>query len=38
MPGTDRPEYMLDNLNAARSRLPDAAMRRKMADFLNSSV
>lgn len=38
MPGTDRPEYMLDNLNAARNRLPDAAMRKKMIDFLNLSV
>ena len=36
IPGTDKPEYMLDNLAAARGRLPDAAMRRKMVDFLES--
>jgi len=36
MPGTDKPEYMLDNLGAARGRLPDAAMRRKMVEFLGS--
>ena len=33
MPGTDKPEYMLDNLNAGRGRLPDAAMRKKMVEF-----
>jgi len=38
IPGSDKVEYMVDNLNAGRGRLPDAAMRRKMADFLNSSV
>ena len=27
IPGTDRPEYALDNLNAARGRIPDAKMR-----------
>lgn len=36
IPGTDKPEYMLDNLDAARGRLPDAAMRRKMVDYWNS--
>ncbi|MDP2640890.1 MAG: aldo/keto reductase, partial [Betaproteobacteria bacterium] len=36
IPGTDKPEYMLDNLGAGRGRLPDAAMRRKMVDFWNS--
>ena len=30
IPGTDKPEYMLDNLNAGRGRLPDAAIRRKI--------
>ncbi len=30
IPGTDKPEYMLDNLGAGRGRLPDAAMRRKI--------
>ena len=36
IPGTDKPEYMVDNLNAGRGRLPDAAMRRKMAAFIDS--
>jgi aryl-alcohol dehydrogenase-like predicted oxidoreductase len=36
IPGTDKPEYMLDNLDAGRGRLPDAAMRRKMAGFWDS--
>jgi aryl-alcohol dehydrogenase-like predicted oxidoreductase len=34
IPGTDKPEYMLDNLNAGRGRLPDAAMRRRMVELL----
>lgn len=33
IPGTDKPEYMADNLDAARGRLPDAALRRKMVEF-----
>jgi len=36
LPGTDKAEYMVDNLNAGRSRLPNAAMRRKMVGFLKS--
>jgi aryl-alcohol dehydrogenase-like predicted oxidoreductase len=36
LPGTDKPEYMLDNLAAGRGRLPDAAMRRKMVEFWGS--
>jgi len=36
IPGTDKPEYMLDNLNAGRGRLPSAAMRRKMVEFIES--
>lgn len=36
IPGTDKAEYMLDNLDAARGRLPDAATRRKMVEFWNS--
>lgn len=36
IPGTDKPEYMVDNLNAGRGRLPDAAMRRKMVEFIDS--
>lgn len=34
IPGTDKREYMLDNLNAGRGRLPDAAMRRRMVEAL----
>ena len=30
IPGTDKPEYMLDNLNAGRGRMPDAAFRRRI--------
>ena len=30
IPGTDKPEYMLDNLGAGRGPLPDAAMRQKI--------
>lgn len=33
IPGTDKPEYMIDNLGAGRGRLPDAAMRRRMIEF-----
>ena len=36
IPGTDKAEYMLDNLDAGRGRLPDAAMRRKMVEFWNA--
>lgn len=36
IPGTDKPEYMLDNLGAVRGRLPDAAMRRKMVEYWNA--
>jgi len=36
IPGTDKPEYMVDNLNAGRGRLPDAAMRRRMVEFIES--
>jgi aryl-alcohol dehydrogenase-like predicted oxidoreductase len=36
LPGTDKPEYMADNLDAGRTRLPDAAMRRKMVEFIGS--
>jgi aryl-alcohol dehydrogenase-like predicted oxidoreductase len=34
MPGTAKVEYLLDNLGAARGRLPDAAMRRRMETFI----
>jgi diketogulonate reductase-like aldo/keto reductase len=36
IPGTDRPEYALDNLAAARGRIPDAAMRKRMLDYWDS--
>lgn len=36
IPGTDKQEYMLDNLDAGRGRLPDAAMRRRMVEFWES--
>jgi aryl-alcohol dehydrogenase-like predicted oxidoreductase len=35
IPGTDKPEYMVDNLNAGRGRLPDAAQRKKMVEFID---
>ncbi|MDB5510506.1 MAG: hypothetical protein JWL93_2975 [Hyphomicrobiales bacterium] len=30
IPGTDRPQYMVDNLKAGQGRLPDADMRKRM--------
>ncbi len=33
IPGTDRPEFALDNLNAARGRIPDARMREQMVRY-----
>jgi aryl-alcohol dehydrogenase-like predicted oxidoreductase len=36
MPGTAKVEYLLDNLGAARGRLPDAAMRRRMESFIDA--
>lgn len=33
IPGTDKPEYMLDNLKAGRGRLPDAAMRERIVAY-----
>jgi aryl-alcohol dehydrogenase-like predicted oxidoreductase len=35
VPGMARPEYVIDNLGAARGRLPDAATRRKMEQFID---
>ncbi len=35
IPGTDKVEYMTDNLNAGRGRLPDAAMRKRMTAFID---
>ena len=33
IPGTDRPEFALDNLNAARGRIPDARMREQIVSY-----
>jgi len=33
IPGTDKSAYMLDNLQAGRGRLPDAALRKRMVEF-----
>lgn len=33
IPGTDKPEYMLDNLQAGRGRFPDADMRKRMVEY-----
>jgi aryl-alcohol dehydrogenase-like predicted oxidoreductase len=33
IPGTDRPEFALDNLNAARGRIPDARMRERIVSY-----
>jgi aryl-alcohol dehydrogenase-like predicted oxidoreductase len=35
VPGMAKPEYVVDNLGAARGRLPDAAMRRRMENFID---
>ncbi|HSB68355.1 MAG TPA: aldo/keto reductase [Candidatus Methylomirabilis sp.] len=35
LPGTAKGEYLVDNLGAARGRLPDAAMRRRMEGFID---
>ena len=36
IPGTDKPEYMLDNLQAGRGPLPDTAMRRRIVEYWDS--
>jgi aryl-alcohol dehydrogenase-like predicted oxidoreductase len=36
IPGTDKPQYMLDNLNAGRGRMPDAAMRKRIETWYDS--
>ncbi len=33
IPGTDKPEYMLDNLQAGRGAMPDAAMRKRIVGY-----
>lgn len=37
IPGTDKPEYMRDNLNAGRGRMPDLAQRKKMLALFESA-
>ncbi len=36
LPGTDKVEYMIDNLTAARTRLPNAAQRKRMVEFIGT--
>ena len=36
VPGMARPEYVVDNLGAARGRLPDTAMRKRMEQFIDN--
>ena len=36
VPGMAKPEYVSDNLGAARGRLPDAATRRRMENFIDA--
>jgi len=35
VPGTAKVDYLLDNLGAAQGRLPDAATRRRMEEFID---
>jgi aryl-alcohol dehydrogenase-like predicted oxidoreductase len=37
VPGMAQPKYVIDNLGAARGRLPDAAMRRRMEQFIDGA-
>jgi aryl-alcohol dehydrogenase-like predicted oxidoreductase len=36
IPGTDKPEYMLDNLQAGSGPMPDAAMRKRIVQYWDS--
>jgi aryl-alcohol dehydrogenase-like predicted oxidoreductase len=36
IPGTDRVEHMLDNIEAGRTRLPNAAQRKRMVEFIGA--
>jgi aryl-alcohol dehydrogenase-like predicted oxidoreductase len=36
VPGMARPEYVIDNLGAARGRLPNAATRKRMEQFIDN--
>ncbi len=35
VPGTAKVEYLVDNLGAARGRLPDAGLRHRMEEFID---
>jgi aryl-alcohol dehydrogenase-like predicted oxidoreductase len=37
VPGMAKAEYVIDNVGAARGRLPDSAMRRRMENFIDSA-
>jgi aryl-alcohol dehydrogenase-like predicted oxidoreductase len=37
IPGTAKVEYLIDNLGAARGRLPDAAMRKRIQDYFDAA-
>jgi aryl-alcohol dehydrogenase-like predicted oxidoreductase len=37
IPGMAQPKYVVDNLGAARGRLPDGAIRRKMEQFIDNA-
>ncbi len=37
IPGTSRPDYLYDNFSASRGVLPDAAMRQRMANLIDSA-
>jgi aryl-alcohol dehydrogenase-like predicted oxidoreductase len=37
VPGMALPEYVIDNLGAARGRLPDAAMRKRMEQYIDNA-
>jgi aryl-alcohol dehydrogenase-like predicted oxidoreductase len=36
IPGTDKPEYMIDNLKAGRGAMPDTAMRQRIIKYWNT--
>lgn len=36
IPGTDKPEFMIDNLKAGAGPMPDAAMRKKMVEYFDA--
>ncbi len=36
IPGTEKPEFVIDHLGAARGRLPDAAMRKRIEAYFDA--